>query len=422
MGGQGAGGRGQNLRISKPQNQPLPITLALPRIVCQKERGLLRITAQALGSGSDGRLGLFVDRSDRLSVQWSLAGQRDSSGVLLFLFEIPAAASNRLFVELPNALMPKIDRGLILGSKAVDAQSRCWQIELGGNDRLQLRVVPVGAAHSHRQLALLRESRTYDCSSRGLEVSAQWKLQVYNEPLQRISVLLDPKLQLMSAHLGDVAIPWSAARKADGGTRITLRLPEPIRDTDRVIRLGAAGRTVLDRPWRLPRIRAEGLLWLEGSISLLTPEPLATDRIVPLSCARRASAPCRPRGSGSRCSSNRSIAMRPSRSRSLALRRRWTCWPARRSSLTASRRRPASQPNSTSPTIRGSRSPPTWRPLGSSIRSSRFPRAACPTGRSSRRKTVASGWQSSWRPGFHRNSRCNWPSPLAGLSRRRAKG
>ena len=43
---------------------------------------------------------------------------------------------------------------------------------------------------------------------------------------------------------------------------------------------------MLDRPWRLPRIRAAGLLWLEGSISLLVPEPLAADRIMPLNCAQ----------------------------------------------------------------------------------------------------------------------------------------
>ena len=99
-------------------------------------------------------------------------------------------------------------------------------------------------------------------------------------------MLLDPELQLVSARLGDIAIPWSAGAAADGGTRVTLRFPEPIRDTDRVIRLSAVGRPVLDRPWRLPRIRAAGLLWLEGSISLLVPEPLAADRIVPLGCAQ----------------------------------------------------------------------------------------------------------------------------------------
>ena len=51
------------------------------------------------------------------------------------------------------------------------------------------------------------------------------------------------------------------------------------------------GRSLLDRPWRLPRIRAERLFWLEGDISLLVPEPLLADRLVPLHCAQTGAGP-----------------------------------------------------------------------------------------------------------------------------------
>ena len=117
---------------------------------------------------------------------------------------------------------------------------RRWQIELGGSHRFRLRILPAGAAGHRPQLALLRESRTYDFSLRGVEVSAQWRLQVHNEPLQQVTVLLDPGLQLVSARCGDTSMPWSAAPPAGGqGTRVVLALPEPIRDAERVIRLSA---------------------------------------------------------------------------------------------------------------------------------------------------------------------------------------
>lgn len=70
-----------------------------------------------------------------------------------------------------------------------------------------------------------------------------------------------------------------------------LPLPEPIRDAERVIRLGALSRTVLDRPWRLPRIRAEGLFWQEGNITLLTPDPLVAKRITPFDCEQTGTGP-----------------------------------------------------------------------------------------------------------------------------------
>jgi hypothetical protein len=246
----------------------------------------------ALGSRDDGRLGVLVERSGCLDFDWSLVGRRDPSDGWVFSLEAPAALVSRLFLELPKGLTPTVDRGLVLGSKPVGAESRRWQIELGGHNRFRLQIVSASVPHPRRQLALLRESRTYDCSLRGVEVSAQWRFEVHNEPLERIVAILDPDLQLISARLGDQPVPWSSAPMPNGaGTRVTLRLPESIRDTDRVIRLGAVGRPVVGRPWRLPRIRAEGLLWQEGSLSLLMPEPLATDRIVTHNCAQTGTGP-----------------------------------------------------------------------------------------------------------------------------------
>jgi hypothetical protein len=243
-------------------------------------------TFAPLGSGDGGRLGILVERSGRLNLEWSAVGRRDAADALSFSLDVPPAAASRLVIELPNGVTPTVDRGLVMGSELASQSTRRWRIEAGGHSRLGLRIASPSTAHPRRQLALLRESRTYDCSLRGIDVSAQWKLQVYNEPLQEISVLLDRGLQLVSARLGDKAIPWSVVSTPNSGARVTLKLPEPIRDADRVVRLGAVGAPVLGQPWRLPRIRAEGLLWQEGSISLLTPEPVVADRITPHNCAQ----------------------------------------------------------------------------------------------------------------------------------------
>ncbi len=240
-----------------------------------------------LGLAADNRLGVLTERSSRLNFDWSLAGRRDSPDTISFLFEIPVAPANQLLLDLPEGFVPTVDRGLIVGSEPAGEDLRRWRIELGGNEHFRLRIVRADAARQRRQLALLRESRTYDCSLRGIDVSVQWKLRVHNEPLEQITVLLDPELQLVSAHLGDAAMAWSVVPAADGaGTRVAIRLPEPIRDTERVVRLTAIGRPTLDRPWRLPRIRAEGPIWQEGAVSLLVSEPLAIDRIVPVRCAQ----------------------------------------------------------------------------------------------------------------------------------------
>ena len=245
-----------------------------------------------LGLGADGKLQAIVDRSGRLRFDWSLAGHRDAADILGFLFEIPRAPANELSLELPEGFTPGVRRGVVVGSEPAGQQMRRWHIELGGNHRFLVRILPAGSSGRRPQLALLRQSTTYDFSLRGLEVSAHWRLQVHNQPLHQVTVLLDSGLQLVSARYGDASLPWSAAPLADGqGTRVVLALPEPVRDDERVLRLNAVGSPVLDHPWRLPRIRAEGLFWQEGTITLLMPEPLLVNRIVPAGCAQTGTGP-----------------------------------------------------------------------------------------------------------------------------------
>ncbi|MEN6457671.1 MAG: hypothetical protein ABFC63_01970 [Thermoguttaceae bacterium] len=249
--------------------------------------------AEALfGLAPDGTLALRVERTGPLACEWSLGGRRDADNTLSFRLELPPSPSSQITLELPRGAVPEVDRGIVVGDESADATPRRWRIELGSNAGCRLRIVPGGPASGRRLLALLQESRTYECSARGLELSAQWRLQVHNRPLREIAVSIDPELRLVTARLGERDIPWSTVRGTAGNpTRLVLTLPETIRDCERVIRLGAIGPTTLDRPWRLPRIRAERLFWQEGAFTLLVPEPLEVHRITPVRCAQTDAGP-----------------------------------------------------------------------------------------------------------------------------------
>ena len=115
-----------------------------------------------------------------------------------------------------------------------------------------------------------------------LDLSAQWKIQAHDEPLEKIIVLLDPGLQLATAHLGDDPLALdnrTVARQCrqSGGDR----LPEPIQDTERILRLGAMAQLTLDRPCGCRECRPEGLFWQEGDITLIVPDPLLIERLTP---------------------------------------------------------------------------------------------------------------------------------------------
>ena len=186
---------------------------------------------------------------------------------------------------LAQNLTPTTDRGVVSSDESPSEGRRRWRIDLGGNSRFQLRLAPPGAANAPS--ALVSESRVYEFSPRRIDVLAQWKIRPHDEPLEKIAVLLDPGLQLAAAHLGETALTWTIEPLgADAGSRAVLSLPEPIKDAERILRLGALAKLDLDRPCQLPVMKSEGLFWQEGVITLIVPDPLVVRRLTPSGCCQ----------------------------------------------------------------------------------------------------------------------------------------
>jgi hypothetical protein len=245
-----------------------------------------------MGFGRDGKLQVLVEQSGKLSFAWSMSGRRDAGGAMVFSCEFPACPVSVFRLDLPENLTPASDKGLVSGGKeSVDGRRR-WRIYLGGNCRFHLRIAASGAANARPPLALLGESSVYEFSPRGIDVSAQWKIQTHNEPLEKIVVLLDPGLQLATALLGETALTWTIEPlPGDAGSRAVLSLGEEIKDAERILRLCALARLTLDRPCRLPRMKPEGLFWQEGGITLIVPDPLLVERLTPIGCSQTAVGP-----------------------------------------------------------------------------------------------------------------------------------
>ncbi|HEV3416010.1 MAG TPA: hypothetical protein VG056_04335, partial [Pirellulales bacterium] len=277
----------------------------------------------SLGIGADGRLAMRVGQSGRLQFNWTLRGQHEAGAALAFALRLPRCPSNQLQLTLPADLVPTVEQAIVTplpvvdptvgagnanqGAAASQPASGRWLIELGGQNLGVLRIAKRDMVHERRPLTLVRQNLIYDFSPRGLQLSADLKLDVLGEPIRQIPLDLDWPLTLVTARYGDAEIPWSEEAVPETGLgllqfawarvqeildeldirvplsarhrRIVLQLPEPLRGAGRIVRLGAVA--PLPAIGRLPSVQpaTSEMLWQEGSATLLSVLPLELNEL-----------------------------------------------------------------------------------------------------------------------------------------------
>lgn len=237
-----------------------------------------------LGSSPGGSVSVLVEGS-QLHCQWSLRGERTATGAVSFPIELPNSPMATFTLETPSKVEILCDQGIVSKATGSTPQTIRWTIALGGHNRLNLRVVPEESARERRPLTLLRQSLTYNFSSRGINVAAQLKLDIHGEPLQRIALDLDPALRLVRARYGELDVPWSVTEDPETrGSHVVLQLPEPISGTGRVLQLSALAPLTIDKTWQLPALRPQAMAWQEGTAELLIPDSLVLEQFTTQGC------------------------------------------------------------------------------------------------------------------------------------------
>lgn len=248
-------------------------------------------TRAELGLDDQERLVLAVAESGTAAFGWSLRGAADDQAIG-FPLQLPKAASRKLFVALPQNLVPQLTSGVALDvtdqldtvaedsdlAKAAEALSirsgeRLWRFELSGleNVRLLLRDgVPQRAPRS-----TFRRQTVYRLGLGGVEL--QVDLQFDDELPSELLLAISPDLRL-DARIGNSVIPLEIA----GPQQLLLRLPSERAETS--IRLQGVAELPLDKLWTLPQIYVENETWREGEQRILISDQLRLQRLAASEC------------------------------------------------------------------------------------------------------------------------------------------
>ena len=271
-----------------------PCNLAIARAQWVSSNGAPAI----LGLSGDGKQKVLAERSGLMKFDWSLAGQRDPAGGVSFV--IAAAAESR--ESAADRLAGGIDAGRRSWRRqrrgAAEPGLRHWRIDLGGRPGCRLRLVKPGGDEARPQAVLAKQAAVYDFSLPGVVATVTLAIEAHREPLRKLTLDLDPALDLVEVASGGDSLSWDAvaatdldAGRRDKSRRVSIVLPPSLEQGAASLRLRTLVPLSTGSLWKLPRMTFPGVVCRSNSISLVVPSPLRIDRLETHGCHQTGAEP-----------------------------------------------------------------------------------------------------------------------------------
>lgn len=263
-------------------------------------------TQAVMGVGTDRKLKLLVERSGTLRFDFVLPPNAQPRRNRVTA-AIPAAGVTRLLLDAPahltpigeNAIVEALVAEAVEGSVTTDAAEaknpamatmggnedrRRWKIELGSRGRFDLTLLAPRAQRD--RVVLARQTTDYSVAPSGVGITSTLMLDVFQEPLDRLSLRLDPGVTLIATRVaGQVARVVESRRAADGALWIVVEPSTPISGMDQAIVIEAVSPLSIGSRYRLPGISAQEVQWQQSSARISVPAPLRIEQLWPTNAA-----------------------------------------------------------------------------------------------------------------------------------------
>ena len=235
-----------------------------------------------IGLGANRQLQLRVGHDGVLELDWTLRGRVGVLGAIEFDLGLPASPATQLALTLPENTIPISPDSVVCRKGAVKDGARVWEMDLGGQSRISLRITSENDPEGHRQLTELKQAFAYNLAPGGLELTATLRFDILGQPLRQFQIVIDPELELISVRDGEKPVPWSVVNSGDAPlTRIVVEPESPLRGIGRELKLTALAPVRAGEKWRLPRVLCESLFWHGAAATLTVERPLTVEDLLP---------------------------------------------------------------------------------------------------------------------------------------------
>jgi len=244
-----------------------------------------------LGTAADGATSVWVDRPGTLVGKWTWLGKVDAAGGIVFELAAPIAAVSEMSFTLPPDREAQLDGATLVSVGKPTAAGAKFSIR-SLNERRRLRIVGVAEQRRLPVLTALRQNVDYEYSERGIDVSAQLRIDAVGEPLRRLEIDVDPTLIIVDARLTDRRLTWADVPVPKSPLkRIAIDFDPPLFGAGRTVLLRALAPAQVGKRQFLPTLRCATLDWRQGTMSLAVASPLLLERVDPTGCVAAAPTP-----------------------------------------------------------------------------------------------------------------------------------
>jgi hypothetical protein len=220
--------------------------------------------------------GLEIPRTGTLEFAWQAPTKAIHHGVEI-AWQIPAATSSLLILDLPEGKVPAVEGGVVLARHALPPDNATaveklqrWEIALNPAAETRLRLVEADDPTSAAAPAVtLREDIKYRVTQRGLDTYVTWHLDDSVHDRQVLAVPLPESVHLLTVAVNGRETSWSVA-KAERAAAVVAVVEIPAEPSTRPLQVSVRAWQPLrlNAHWRLPKLRPNDVYWQSGTIEL----------------------------------------------------------------------------------------------------------------------------------------------------------
>jgi len=235
-------------------------------------------------SGPAARFGLEVPRSGELGFTWYLRAKPVYGGVEM-PWRTPSSMSTRLILDLPEGKHPQLDGAIVLASQLLQANAdakappiRRWELVVSAGPEATLRIMDANnSAVADQSMPTVRETTFYRITPRGLDIESTWRFADTADRRSELILPLPEGVQLISASAALQKLPWQTiALPPSGDKRPVVRISLEHLSEQQLANISIRSwhPLVLEKPWRLPKLRPKDVFWMSGQTALEVSEEL----------------------------------------------------------------------------------------------------------------------------------------------------